>query len=265
MLSAASHLSSQHGTRKGGGNWLQPLWRAKLLDLLERVCSASDRVIRQRKKIQWTGARPCPYTAGVGELVPEWMQLKTLDSLNPSHELTHSSPDKRSSFGFVHRFPKVPFEPLKVLGPLSGGLNVLYFVWQRRSPGGCHRLVSGFLQLPLPSGEVIRGLETSHRSLSSERVYPTNHTQDGDSLSSSEIYQGGRLHGLDRPEGCLFPGTEPFHQASWKYLHFICQGTTYRVKVLLLWCLLKLLGYSPESRLQSRVGCTAREFDYFPT
>ena len=28
-----------------------------------------------------------------------------------------------------------------------------------------------------------------------------------DSLFSCEIYQGGQLHGLDRPEGCILPGT----------------------------------------------------------
>ena len=112
--------------------------------------------------------------------------------------LLNPIPDTPSSPSFAHRFPELVVELLKVPGPTSRGLEDTW----HGSPGDCEGPVSRF-----PSREGIRQLETSHRFLSSKRVHPTNSFLDGDSPFNSEIYQRGRLHVLDRPEGCILLGT----------------------------------------------------------
>ena len=78
-----------------------------------------------------------------------------------------------------------------------------------RGSGNSFRPRPWFLQLPLPSGEILRRLATRNRPLTTERVRPTDPIQDGNAKLSPADSQEERLPRLDRPQGRLLPDFSP--------------------------------------------------------
>ena len=95
---------------------------------------------------------------------------------------------------------------------------------QEENSGSCPRPVTGFLQPPPSSGEGHRRLETGHRFVSREQVHLPDLIQDENSDLGPVSYQGGRLHGLNRPLECLLPSSHPqsFEQGSYSNSKSTC-------------------------------------------
>ncbi|XP_076049118.1 uncharacterized protein LOC143029868 [Oratosquilla oratoria] len=128
--------------------------------------------------------------------------------------LDHPGYQGRLSSSFSHHPQPLPLShPSQQLpsglgsraGPSGGNLHSA----PERSTRGSLNSGPGVLLEAIPSTKGYRGVETCHRSVSSQQVPFPDEVPDGHPRGREGVYQGRGLHGVPGPPGRLFPNTCP--------------------------------------------------------